>query len=190
MLLLLAMGLFIKKRTTYVVGISFFALAILSCILLLFFDSAGFLKIVLSGLLFSAWLILCYEASWQKAIFAVLFWLAYLGIGDVGIAAFTSAVTGRSQLELMSDPYSYYFLCFSSKTVEILGIVILRIWLKSHFANTRITISDWLRVIIFPTAMLAVSAFLNTPGKMVQADRAGGACVPLKWCTAAAAMVH
>jgi hypothetical protein len=31
---------------------------------------------------------------------------------------------------------------------------------------------------------------LNTPGRMVQADRAGGACVPLKWCTAAAAMVH
>lgn len=161
MLLLLAMGLFSKKRTALVVGISFFALAILSCILLLFFDSAGFLKIVLSGLLFSAWIILCYEASWQKAIFAVLFWLAYLGIGDVGIAAFTSAVTGRSQLELMRDPYSYYFLCFSSKTVEILGIVILRIWLKAHFANTRITVSDWLRVIIFPTAMLAVSAFLS-----------------------------
>lgn len=161
MLLLLAMGLFSKKRTALVVGISFFALAILSCILLLFFDSAGFLKIVLSGLLFSAWIILCYEASWQKAIFAVLFWLAYLGIGDVGIAAFTSAVTGRSQLELMSDPYSYYFLCFSSKTVEILGIVILRIWLKAHFANTRITVSDWLRVIFFPTAMLAVSAFLS-----------------------------
>ena len=31
---------------------------------------------------------------------------------------------------------------------------------------------------------------MNTPGRMVQADRAGGACVPLKWCTAAAAMVH
>ena len=161
MLLLLAMGLFSKKRTSFVVGISFFALAILSCILLFFFNSTAFLKIILSGVLFSAWLILCYEASWQKAIFAVLFWLAYLGIGDVGIAAFTSAVTGRSQLELMRDPYSYYFLCFSSKTVEILGIVILRIWLKAHFANTRITVSDWLRVIIFPTAMLAVSAFLS-----------------------------
>jgi len=34
------------------------------------------------------------------------------------------------------------------------------------------------------------AAILNTPGRMVQADRAGGACVPLKWCTAAAAMVH
>ena len=29
---------------------------------------------------------------------------------------------------------------------------------------------------------------MNTPGGMVQADRAGGACVPLKWCTAAAAV--
>ena len=160
MLLLLAMGLFSKKRSGLVVGLSFFALAVLSCILLFFFASAGFLKIVLSGVLFSTWLILCYEASWQKAIFAVLFWLAYLTVGDNGFLALTSAITGRSQFDLMSDPNSYYLLCFSSKTTEILGIVILRTWLKSHFTNVRITLSDWLRVIIFPSAMLAVSAFL------------------------------
>ena len=160
MLLLLAMGLFSKKRSSLVVGLSFFALAVLSCILLFFFESAGFLKIVLSGVLFSAWLILCYEASWQKAIFAVLFWLAYLTVGDNGFLALASAITGRSQFDLMSDPNSYYLLCFSSKTTEILGIVILRTWLKSHFTNVRITISDWLRVVIFPSAMLAVSALL------------------------------
>lgn len=161
MLLLLAMGLFSKKRTSLVVGISFLTLIILSCVLLFCLEPAGLVKIALSVVLLSTWLLLCYEASWQKAVFAVLFWLAYLTVGDNGFLALTSAITGKSQLELLSDPNSYFLLCFSSKTAELLGIVILRTWLRSHFSNVRITFSDWLRVIIFPTAMLAASAFLS-----------------------------
>lgn len=160
MLLLLAKGLFTKKRTSVVVEISFFALSILSCVFLYFFNSDSIVKIVISAVLFTGWLLLCYKASWKKAVFAVLFWLAYLTIGDSVLLTMISALMGKSQFELMQAPSSYYFFCFSIKTAEILGIVVVHTWQKSHFTNAKITLSDWLRVVIFPAAMLMVSVIL------------------------------
>ena len=159
-LLLLAKGLFAKKRTSVVDEISFFALSILSCVFLYFFNSDSVVKIVISAVLFTVWLLLFYKASWKKAVFAVLFWLAYLTIGDSVLLTMISALMGKSQLELMQAPSSYYFFCFSIKTAEILGIVVVHTWLKSHFTNAKITLSDWLRVVIFPAAMLVVSVIL------------------------------
>lgn len=160
MLLLLANGFFSRKRSSHFLGISFAALAILSCVFLYFFGDITLVKIALSSALFTVWLFMCYETSWYKAVFAVVFWAAYLLVGDSGLLTLISAVMGKSQLELMSAPNSYYFLCFTSKAAELLGIVILYTWLRAHNSRARVTMSDWLRVIIFPTAMLAVSTLL------------------------------
>jgi hypothetical protein len=101
-----------------------------------------------------------YKTSWKKAVFTVLFWIAYVTIGDICLMALLTAATGQGMTELMRDAGTYYLFCFCIKTAELLGIVILRAWLHSHVVNETLTLADLLRVIVFPAAMLAVSLFL------------------------------
>ena len=58
--------------------------ALFSCVFLYFFADINTLKVSFFFALFSIWIILCYKTSWYKAAFSVLFWEAYLLIGDNG----------------------------------------------------------------------------------------------------------
>ncbi len=160
MFLILVNGVFTPKRSNKYTGVSFAILVVASCVFLYFFGRLEVAKTVLPAVLYSAWLLLCYETSWYKAVFAVLFWFAYLIVGDNGLLALISALTDRGQTELMFTPESYYFICFSIKAAELLGITVLHTWFKHHRARAQVTLTDWLKVIIFPVAMLVVSAIL------------------------------
>ena len=160
MFLLLITGLFTPKHRGLVTGAWFFTLSFLSCVLLYFFGDSGILKIALSLGLYTGWAMGAYKTSWKKAVFTVLFWIAYVTIGDICLMALLTAATRQGMTELMRDAGTYYLFCFCIKTAELLGIVILRAWLHSHVVNETLTLADLLRVIVFPAAMLAVSLFL------------------------------
>lgn len=160
MLLILANGFFERKRTNNIIGLSFAAVVVFSCVFLYFVADISILKVSFFSVLFSIWLILCYKASWLKAVFSVLFWQAYLLIGDNGILLLISTIMGKSLSDLMASPDSYYFLCISVKIAELLGITLFQIWLKRHLTQNTITLSEWLRVMIFPIATLIISIYL------------------------------
>lgn len=160
MLLILANGFFEKKRTDKIVGLGFTVIVLLSCVFLYFVSDISFLKVSFFSVIFSIWLIFCYKASWLKAVFSVLFWQAYLLIGDNGIMLLISTIMSKSLPDLMTSQDSYYLLCISVKIAELLGITLFQIWLKRHLTQATITLSEWLRVMIFPIATLIISIYL------------------------------
>lgn len=160
MLWILADGFFIRKRTNLYMELSFTVIVLISCVFLYFVADISILKFAFFSLLFSIWIILCYNASWYKSAFSVLFWQAYLLIGDNGIILLISTIAGKSLSDLMINPDSYYFLCISVKIAELLGIAFFQTWLKRHLTQAIITFSEWLRVMIFPIATLIISIYL------------------------------
>ena len=160
MLLVFSNAFFVKKRSNLYVGLSFMGVALFSCVFLYFFADINTLKVSFFFALFSIWIILCYKTSWYKAAFSVLFWEAYLLIGDNGIMLLISTIIGKSFSELMINPDSYYYLCISVKIFELSGIAFFQTWLKRHLTQVTITFSEWLRVMIFPVATLIISIFL------------------------------
>ena len=109
MLLVFSNAFFVKKRSNLYVGLSFMGVALFSCVFLYFFADINTLKVSFFFALFSIWIILCYKTSWYKAAFSVLFWEAYLLIGDNGIMLMISTIIGKSFSELMINPDSYCY---------------------------------------------------------------------------------
>jgi Signal transduction histidine kinase regulating citrate/malate metabolism len=160
MMLIFANGFFVKKRMSLFSGLIFTLVVLLSCVFLYFVEDISILRVSFISVLFSLWIVLCYKASLLKAVFSVLFWQAYLLIGDTGILLLISTIMGKSLPDLMTSPDSYYFLCISVKIAELLGITLFQTWLKRHLMHACITISEWLRVMIFPIATLLISVYL------------------------------
>lgn len=108
-LLILANGFFNRKQTNHFVRLSFVITVLVSCVFLLFVSEISFLKVAFISGLFSLWLIISYETSSLKAVFSVLFWQAYLLIGDNGLMMMIGAMMGKSLPELTINPDTYYF---------------------------------------------------------------------------------
>lgn len=159
-LLILANGFFNRKQTNHFVRLSFVITVLVSCVFLLFVSEISFLKVAFISGLFSIWLIISYETSCLKAVFSVLFWQAYLLIGDNGLMMMIGAMMGKSLPELTINPDTYYFLCISIKIAELLGTVVFQIWLKQHFTRVSISFSEGLRVLILPISAFVISIFL------------------------------
>lgn len=160
MLIILANGFFVRKRTNGFVFLSFLALALFDCLLMYFAGDSSEVKIVTSIGSFTIWILLCYDATVPKCIFPVLFWMAYLMLGDAVFLSLLSTIMDKSLDKLMSDANSYFFICFCVKAAELLGIVIIHTWMRKHFTQSYSTFLDWIRVMIFPVATLLVSIFL------------------------------
>lgn len=160
MLLFLANGFFTRKRSNRFVYISFTGLSALVCIVLYFYGDSSVVKMSVSACIYISWILLCYSTTVTKCLFSVLFWLAYLVIGDNScLALFSIAVKAHIQ-NFLNDPLGYYFMCFSAKIMEMLGVVFLYTWLKHHFTHAYAAFSEWLRIMIFPIATLSISRFL------------------------------
>lgn len=160
MLIILANGFFVRKRSNGFVFFSFLGLVLLICVLLYFAGESVLAKLTVSSVLLVMWLYLCYDTALLKCIFPVIFWLAYLMIGDAVLLSLLCAILQKSSQEIMNNPDSYYFICFFIKTAELLGIVILSTWMKRHFTRAYSTFLDWVRVMAFPVSTLLLSVFL------------------------------
>ena len=160
MLYILADAFFARKRANFTVNASFTILSILSCIVLYFIGTFVPFKLAMSLAFWSAWVYICYKATFIRCTFPVLFWLAYLAIGDNVFLSLLSSLLGKSLEEFMNDPNFYYFICFSAKIAELFGIVIIFTWVKRHFAQEYTSFQDWLRALSSPLLTLVVSIYL------------------------------
>lgn len=93
-------------------------------------------------------------------MFPVAFLMAYLSLVDNIVITLVSSTMGRPSQELLGTPESYYMICFFTKTIELFVIVIIRTWLRKHFADEYSGLLDWLKVLFFPLSILLVSVYL------------------------------
>lgn len=160
MLLILTDGFFSKKRSDLFTGTSFVSVVLISFVLVYFIGNNVIAKLVSTSLIFAVWIYSCFETTPIKCLFTVSVWVAFLIIGDNSILAMLSALLNKPPEELMSDPNSFYFICFWMKIAELLGIVIIHKWMKRHFTQAYSGFLDWVRVMAFPVGAMMISALL------------------------------
>lgn len=160
MMLLLADGFFIRRKSSRFVSFSFLTAASLGVLVMYFAGQFVAVKLISFTLIFSFWLYLCYETKPLNCMFPALFWLAYLTVCDAALLSLLSFFLDKSATELMSSPGSYYFICYNIKVVELLGIVILSTWMKRHFIQAYTPLLSWIKVMAFPVGALLISVFL------------------------------
>ena len=160
MLFILASGFF-QRRKSLTFTIASFCLATAStCLLIYFFGSIFSLKYLIVFLALALWVFVAYETSIIKCMFPVAFLMAYLSLVDNIVITLVSSTMGRPSQELLGTPESYYMICFFTKTIELFVIVIIRTWLRKHFADEYSGLLDWLKVLFFPLSILLVSVYL------------------------------
>lgn len=160
MLFILASGFFQRRKSLAFTIFSFCLATASTCLFIYLFGSIFFLKYLIVFLTLALWVFVAFETSIIKCMFPAAFLLAYLSLVDNIVITLVSSTVGRTSQELLGTPESYYMICFLTKTVELLGIVIIRTWVRRRFANAYLGLLDWLKVLVFPLAILLVSVFL------------------------------
>ena len=160
MLYILINGLFESKRPPVAEILSFIISASVNCVVMFFFWDHFWIKNCVLAATMIIWMLFSFRVSFVKCLFPVLFWLAYLMICDSSMISLLGSIIGDKITIVLNDPDSYYLVSLSIKTVELLGITILNIWLKHHLEHNAASVSDWLRVLIFPLTTLVMSIML------------------------------
>lgn len=160
MLYILINGLFESKRPLVAEILSFILAASVNCVVMVFFWDHFWIKNSALAATMIIWMLFSFRVSFVKCLFPVLFWLAYLMICDSSMISLLGSIIGGKITIVLNDPDSYYLVSLSIKTVELFGITILNIWLKHHLEHNAASVSDWLRVLIFPLTTLVMSIML------------------------------
>lgn len=160
MLYFLINGLFESKRPLAAEILSFMIAASVNCVVMFFFWDNFWIKNSALVVTIIFWMLFSFRVSFVKCLFPVLFWLAYLTICDSSMISLLGSIIGDKITIALNDPDSYYLISLSIKTVELFGITILNIWLKHHFEHNAASVSDWLRVLIFPLTTMVMSLML------------------------------
>ncbi|MEG0638436.1 MAG: GHKL domain-containing protein [Clostridia bacterium] len=160
MLLALVNSVWKRRHAIWLTSfITLFMLLLLYCILALHSDNLS-LRMVLSSLFLVTWMLTCYKTKLLQAIFTVLFLQAYFMLGDSISLALVARLTGAGITKLLEQPASYFLLCFCVKTIELLGIVCISLWLRQHFKGRSITWSSCLMALFLPITSLMISVCL------------------------------
>lgn len=159
-LYVLADGLFEQRRNWYKKVAAFTVVTVIHCLILFFVGTIQYVKYFSALLMAFVLIVYCYKVSIVKSLFPVVFWLAYITIGDNAIISAVAAAMGSKAQYLFSDPYAYCLMSFSAKIAELFGIVVIHNWTKHHYLRNTVNILDWLRVLYLPLATLLLSVFL------------------------------
>ena len=160
MLYFLINGLFESRRPLAAEILSFIIAASVNNVVIYFSRDIVWIKICTLAVTIIIWMLFSFRVSFVKCLFPVLFWLAYLTICDSSMISLLGSIIGDKITIALNDPDSYYLISLSIKTVELFGITILNIWLKHHFEHNAASVSDWLRVLIFPLTTMVMSLML------------------------------
>ena len=101
------------------------------------------------------------------AVLSVLY-LSFVNVIDSLLLYFVAALSRTSMQQLLSNPYNYYLVAYSAKTLEVLVVTVLHAYAKRRF-NRRVTNpQDYLRIVVFPVVSLLstvvlLGAFLKFP---------------------------
>jgi hypothetical protein len=156
----LANGFFESRHTAKTRALITISYIVAHNLFLIFFGQFTLLKYIWTVLLTACWLYLTYQTSVLKCIFVSVFWLSFLVIIDSLFLASSSFFAPDASLSILNDPYAYYLLCYSSKILELLLVMLIRTIAKTrlHFQNS--SWSNWLRALFFPIATLAAVSTL------------------------------
>lgn len=118
-------------------------------------------KFIISFLYVFIWTKVVYGKGLGRYCFFSFFILAYLtAIDSVGMA-YIAKTHGDVVQYANAYPTAYFLICCFTKFIEIVGIMLLRAWIKTrHVRNLAVSVREWLRIGFFPLASLGIGVVL------------------------------
>ena len=148
---------FPRRHRMLFFSLSFCAFVLLLNLNAILLENYTLFRILCAIILSFIWMWLNYKGKLINILFAAAFSSSYQSIVDV---AFLSVFISLAHTKL-DDPGSYYFLCYTAKLLELLGMVIIYAISKQRSYPARIILTSWLRLLFFPAATLSVALFLT-----------------------------
>ena len=118
-------------------------------------------KFIISFLYVFIWTKVVYGKGLGRYCFFSFFILAYLtAIDSVGMA-YIAKTHGDIVQYANAYPTAYFLICCFTKFIEIVGIMLLRAWMKTrHIRDLAASVIEWLRLGFFPLASLGIGVVL------------------------------
>lgn len=118
-------------------------------------------KFIISFLYVFIWAKTVYGKGFGRCCFFSFFILAYLTTIDSVVMAYLAKTSGDIVQYANEYPFAYFLVVCFTKFIEILGVMLLRAWMKTrHIHNLAASVSEWLRIGFFPLASLVMGVLL------------------------------
>ena len=140
--------------------ISLFALAVVIHLLSYLYKDNQLIRICVNAVLMGAWSLACFRISITKCVFVVAFCIAYYNLADMAFIITYTEFVGMDVPAFLKDMYNYASFNILVKLAELLGVIILYVWIKHHFNNTYVGAGSWIRTLIYPVASMIVGVYM------------------------------
>ena len=108
----------------------------------------------------TAWSLACFRINVTKCVFVVAFCIAYYNLADMAFIITYTEFVGMDVPAFLKDMYNYASFNILVKLAELLGVIILYVWIKHHFNNTYVGAGSWIRTLIYPVASMIVGVYM------------------------------
>ena len=140
--------------------ISLFALAVVIHLLSYLYKDNQLIRICVNAVLMGAWSLACFRIRITKCVFVVAFCIAYYNLADMAFIITYTEFVGMDVPAFLKDMYNYASFNILVKLAELLGVIILYVWIKHHFNNTYVGAGSWIRTLIYPVASMIVGVYM------------------------------
>lgn len=101
-----------------------------------------------------------FQRNFLLCAVTAVFFVAIFTVCDAVFIAGLQAVSGRSTQALLDNQYGYYALCYCTKIMELLLIVILKQAIQNKDLFQASSWQNWVRTLMFPALTALITLFL------------------------------
>ena len=124
-------------------------------------SNGGIIKWSIDFLIIFVWARTVYGKGFGRYCFFSLFILAYITAIDLAVMVYIAKTHGDIVQYANAYPTAYFLICCFTKFIEIVGIMLLRAWMKTrHIRDLAASVIEWLRLGFFPLASLGIGVVL------------------------------
>lgn len=149
-----------KKAKWSVVSVSLLAWAIAIHLLSRLYTGNRLVGICVNTALMTVWSLLCFRISFTKCIFVAVFCVAYYNLADMVFIITYTELVDIDVPSFLANMYNYVSFNMLVKLAELLGVIVLYVWIKHHFSIAYTSAGSWLRALTYPIASTIVGAYM------------------------------
>ncbi len=153
-------GFFPRRQSNAAFAISFMLLVCIANLVACFLPENTLIRIGCTLIADIIWVVFNFKASIIKCAFTAVLTCSLQCVNDNLFVLFVLRFSQNGGY-LLNNPYGYYFFLYCSKLLLLLIAVLVRAWAKRRNQTQKAPWSDWLRVLFFPVATLAIALFLT-----------------------------
>lgn len=118
------------------------------------------IRMSVNAILMMAWSKLCFSISFTKCVFVVVFCLAYYNLADMAFIITYTELAGIDVPVFLENMYNYVSFSILVKLAELLGVIILHVWIKHNTGITYAGAGSWILTLIYPAASVIVGIYM------------------------------